>query len=80
MTAKTMADFFMNVLLSPVCFLIILIVQLKIIRTLNSHTSMIMFYGKQIEELRRAVAGSTPARRIPEVAPDEQGLYEVLNE
>ncbi len=72
--------FFMRVLLAPVSFLIILIVLLKIIRTQNTHTHLMMFYGKQIEELRKMVAGGGPSRRAPEVPSEESGLYEVLRE
>jgi len=71
---------FMGFFLSPICFLVILVVQLKIIRALRSQTSLIMFYGKQIEELRKGMAGSTQPRRLPEASPDDHGLYEVLNE
>ena len=64
-----------------ICFLVMLIVQLKIIRTLRSHTSLIMFYGKQIEDMRKSMAsGGGVARRLPEVSPDDHGLYEVLND
>ncbi len=67
-------------LLPLVCFLIILIVQLKIIRTLRSHTSLIMYYGKQIEDLRKSVVSGPAQRRVPETTHDDHGLYEVLNE
>jgi len=71
---------FMKVLMVPISFLVIFIVQLKIIRTLHSHTSLIMFYGKQIEEIRKMLAGGPQHRRALEISPDEQGLYEVLKE
>jgi len=61
-------------------FLLIFIVQLKIIRTLQSHTSMIMYYGKQIEELRKIVSAGSGPRRQPELSTDESGLYEVLGD
>lgn len=74
-------DNFAKYLLAPISFLIILLVQLKIIATLRSQLSMIMFYGKQIEEIRKMMAGGTAApRRLPEVPADETGLYEVLRE
>ena len=68
-------------ILTPFCFLVILMVQLKIIRTLRAHTGLIMFYGKQIEEVRKIVGGlgQTQARR-PEIGKEDTGLYEVLNE
>ena len=72
--------FFTDVLLAPVSFLVILVVQMKIIRTLNTHTSLIMFYGKQIEEIRKMAAGGGRPRRGTEVSSEESGLYEVLRE
>ena len=72
--------FFTQYLPTPLFFLVILVVQLKIIRTLRSHTSMIMYYGKQIEELRKIVASGSNARRQPEVSSNESGLYEVLGD
>lgn len=72
-------DFFMKNLLTPISFLIILIVQLKIIGLLRSTTELVMFYGKQVEELRKMGAGAAP-RRVPDVPPDETGLYEVLKD
>ncbi len=71
---------FTQYLPAPIFFIVILIVQLKIIRTLRSHTSMIMYYGKQIEELRKIVTGGTSPPRQAEIAPDEPGLYEVLGD
>ena len=71
---------FTQYLPAPIFFVVILIVQLKIIRTLRSHTSMIMYYGKQIEELRKIVAGGGSSRRQPEISSDEPGLYEVLGD
>ena len=70
---------FTQYLPAPIFFVVILIVQLKIVRTLRSHTSMIMYYGKQIEEIRRIVAGGG-ARRQPDISSDEPGLYEVLGD
>ena len=72
--------FFTEQIPLALCFLLIFIVQLKIIRTLHSHTSMIMYYGKQIEELRKIVSGGLNARRQPEISRDEAGLYEVLDD
>jgi len=75
-------DFFMMYLLSPICFLVILMVQLKIISALRSEMNLIIFYGKQIEDLRKMVAGAGPGapRRLQDIPPDETGLYEVLKE
>ncbi len=70
---------FMNVL-TPVAFVVVFLVQLKIISMLRSHTSLIMFYGKQIEELRKMASGGTQARKLPDISPDEPGLYEVLRD
>ena len=70
----------MNLVLAPLSFLIIFIVQLKIIRALRSLTSMIMFYGKQIEDIRKGMAGTSRPRRAPETPAEDHGLYEVLNE
>ena len=67
-------------IVSPVCFIVVLIVQLKIIRTLRSQQNLIIFYGKQIEEIRKMAAAGGYSRRLPEVPPDEAGLYEVLKE
>jgi len=71
----------MGVVLPMIAFIVLLIVQLKIVRTLNAHTSLIMFYGKQLEELKKGMS-SAPARprRLPESSADDQGLYEVLND
>jgi hypothetical protein len=77
---KAIVDFFMKNLLSPICFLIVLVVQLKIIRDLRSQTSLIMFYGKQIEEIRKMLSGGASSRRLPDIPPDETGLYDVLKE
>ena len=73
-------SFFMSYLLVPVCFLIIFLVQLKIIRDIRSQTSLLMFYGKQIEEIRKMLSGGGSARRLPDIPPDETGLYDVLKE
>jgi hypothetical protein len=72
--------FFMDYLLVPVGFLIVLLVQLKIIRDIRSQTGLIMFYGKQIEEIRKMLSGGGQARRLPDIPPDETGLYDVLKE
>jgi hypothetical protein len=68
--------------LMPVCFLILFMVMLKIMRVMRSQTELIMFYGKQVEDMRKIVAGlqPTPQRNKPVVSDDDMGLYEVLNE
>jgi len=66
--------------LSLICFLVILIVQLKILRSLRSLLSLTMFYGKQIEEVRKIASGGATGRPSTEVPPGETGLYEVLKE
>jgi hypothetical protein len=73
-------DFFSRYLLTPCCFLVILLVQLKIVAALRSEMNLIIFYGKQIEELRKMAAGAGPPRRLQDIPPDETGLYEVLKE
>lgn len=83
MELRNIADallFFMKNLLSPICFLVILLVQWKIIRALRTEMNLIMFYGKHVEELRKMMAGGGQSRRLPEIPPDETGLYEVLKE
>jgi hypothetical protein len=70
----------MDYLLVPVCFLIVLLVQLKIIRDIRTQTGLVMFYGKQIEELRKMFSSGGPSRRLPDIPPDETGLYDVLKE
>jgi len=77
---KTIMDFFMTKLLAPICFLVVFLVQLKIIRDIRTQTGLVMFYGKQIEEIRKMFSGGTPSRRLPDIPPDETGLYDVLKE
>ena len=77
---KHYAEVFMRDLLPAIGFLVVFIVQLKIIRALRSEMNLIIFYGKQIEELRKMVAGGGTQRRLPDIPPDETGLYEVLKE
>ena len=74
----TNADTLMQVMLFG-SFIILFIVQLKMMSVLRSHLSLIMFYGKQIEEIRKMLAGGG-AKRLPEIAHDESGLYEVLRD
>lgn len=69
-----------TLLMLTFCFVVLFIVQLKIIGTLRSHTKMIMFYGRQIEEMRKMLAEGARIRRASDVSTDETGLYEVLNE
>lgn len=63
----------------PVSFVVVFIVQLKMLSLLRSQMNLLMFYGKQIEEIRKMVGGQQ-SRRLPEVPADEAGLYEVLRE
>ena len=74
----TNADTLMQIMLFG-SFIILFIVQLKMMSVLRSQLGLLMFYGKQIEEIRKMLAGPN-ARRLPEVSPDESGLYEVLRE
>jgi hypothetical protein len=47
---------------------------------LRAHTDMLMYYGRQIEDVRKMAAGLQSAQRKPEIPDDDAGLYEVLNE
>jgi hypothetical protein len=76
----TAIKFFMDYLMVPVCFLIVFLVQLKIIRDIRSQSGLVMFYGKQIEEIRKMLSGGAQSRRLPDIPPDETGLYDVLKE
>jgi len=66
--------------LSLICFLVILIVQLKILSSLRTIISLLMFYGKQIEETRKIASGGLGTKYATDVPPHETGLYEVLKE
>ena len=72
--------FFMEYFPLMLCFLVMFIVQLKILRLLASHTSMIMYYGRQIEELRKMMAGMEKTESKSEKPDGESGLYEVLGD
>lgn len=63
-----------------ICFLVVLIVQLKILRSLRTIISLHMYYGKQIEETRKIALGAGPGKYATDVPPHETGLYEVLKE
>ena len=65
---------------APIFFVVILVVQLKIISMLRSHMRLIIYYGKQIEELRKIMTAGSKPHRQPEATPDEHGLYEVLQD
>ena len=69
----------LDILLTLICFLVLFIVQLKIISMVRSVTNMMMFYGKQVEEVRKMMAGGTQQRRV-DVSSEDTGLYEVLSE
>jgi hypothetical protein len=66
--------------LMPVCFLLVFLVLLRVLRMLRAHTDMLMYYGRQIEDVRKMAAGLQSAQRKPEIPDDDAGLYEVLNE
>lgn len=66
--------------LTLIGFVVVLIVQLKIMRSLQTIISLLMFYGKQIEETRKAAVGGVTTRYATDVPPNETGLYEVLKE
>ena len=78
-TLLLLKSYFMEYLLVPISFLVIFLVQLKILRTQRAHTNLILYYGKQSEDLKKMLAGSQQ-RRVPEASPGEPGLYEVLKE
>jgi hypothetical protein len=71
-------DIFMSVLLVPIGFLILFTAQLKILSMLRTQQSLLFYYGKQIEEIRKIVAGGGGKR--PDISPDDTGLYDVLSE
>ena len=73
-------QFFMDYCMMPVSFVVLLIVQLKILRMLRAHTDLMLFYGKQIEEIRKLAAGARQQPVRPEVSQEDTGLYEVLND
>jgi len=68
---------FMNVALAPMAFVLIFITQLKVMSMLRANRDLIMFYGKQMEELRK-MASHQPRR--PRISSEDTGLYEVLSE
>jgi hypothetical protein len=72
---------YINPILTSLSFLVIFLVQLKIIRAFRSETNLIIFYGKQVEELRKMLSANPPMpRKPPEVQADETGLYDVLKD
>jgi len=71
-------DVFMSVLLVPIGFLILFLAQLKIVSMLRSHQTLLLYYGRQIEEIRKIVAGAGP--RHAEISAEDTGLYDVLSE
>ncbi len=80
MTIIEILDRFATNFLMPVSFLIIFLVQLKIMRLLRAHTELIMYYGKQIEEVRKVAGSVAQSSRRPAISKEDTGLYEVLNE
>ena len=68
---------FMNVALAPLAFVLIFITQLKVMGMLRANRDLIMFYGKQMEELRKMVSHQP---RRPQISSEDTGLYEVLSE
>ena len=67
----------MNVGLTPIAFIITFIIQLRVMRMISANRDLIMFYGKQIEELRK-ISAHQPQR--PQASSEDTGLYEVLSE
>lgn len=79
---KTMVPYLnvtVGILFTLASFVILFLVQLKIISMVRSTTNMLLFYGKQIEEIRKIIAGGPQTRRV-EVSSEDTGLYEVLSE
>lgn len=68
---------FMNMGLTPLAFVMIFVILLKVMRMIRTNRDLIMFYGKQVDELRKMMAHQ-PKR--PQVSADDTGLYEVLSE
>jgi hypothetical protein len=68
--------------------MVVLIVQWKTVRALNMINNLLLYYGKQIEEIRRLVSSASP---IPRESPSDSGataspvartsgMYEILME
>ncbi len=69
-----------SLLAQPIFFLITLIVLLKLIRSANSHSSLLMYFGKQIEQIRKIVGSDYQKVRGSEVSESDKGIYEILME
>ena len=68
------------ILAQPVFFLIILVVLLKLVRSANSHSSLLMYYGKQIELIRKIVGSDYKRAKETGISENEKGIYEILME
>ena len=75
-----MFDILTNIVAEPVFFLILLVVLLKLVRSANSHSSLIMYYGKQIEQIRKIVGSDYQKAKETGVSESEKGIYEILME
>ena len=71
----------LQILALPVNAVIVLMAMLKILRVVNTVNSLLLYYGKQIEEIRRIVGSSPGAPKAPE-GNDEgaRGMFEILME
>lgn len=71
----------LQILALPVSAVIVLMAMLKIIRVVNTVNSLLLYYGKQIEEIRRIVGSSPSAPKPPEGENEgARGMFEILME
>ncbi len=71
----------LNILALPVSAVIVLMAMLKILRVVSTVNSLLLYYGKQIEEIRRIVSSSRGAPKAPDEATDSaRGMFEILME
>ena len=81
-------DILMQLVTLSVVLVVVLLAQWKTVRALNNLNSLMMFYGKQIEEIRRMTAGVSrgaaggAAGGAGRDMADEaaRGMYEILTE
>ncbi len=69
-----------TIVAEPVFFLILLVVLLKLVRSANSHASLLMYYGKQIEQIRKIVGSDYQKTKETGVSVSDKGIYEILME
>ena len=75
-----------DIIVLSIFALVVLIVQWKTVRALNMINNLLLYYGKQIEEIKRMVSSGASAAAMPrEIGPTEPraksgGMYEILME